>query len=449
MNRLLRGFLFAAVALAFVAVAAGPAAAKKSSPRKGGHIVSAWPHGHGKAPKTVLQRWLARQVGPRKPPASHAKAAFLKTTTDSQSIGATIPSSAQVDTLKLVRSFDIPKGDPSYDRLLNWSWTYDSAATAAAFSAAGYTTQAEQLLDQLKALQHKDGSIETAFNVYSGASSQQLRSGTVAWVGLAAATYDAAKLSTRYGSVARDAGDWLLTQRVTDSASPVKGLIKGGPDVTWVSTQHNLIAYSLFVRLGLDPTSGSKAATYLRAADQISDGIDSQLLVKPTSSTASFKEGFGDDVRPLDTQVFGALYLLGHGQAATAAKVRSYIESAFATGGRSIVKSTIPASFNNTFAAAGPLSGYRPYSAGSGPDALWAEGTAEVRLLKAGLRESTGSLDLANQTWDRITTGSGPLQADRTAADSLNEYHVWPAAAPGAWRILSAWPTTYFVGVNR
>ena len=39
--------------------------------------------------------------------------------------------------LELVRSFDIPSQDPAYDRLLNWSWTYDSAVAAAAFVASG------------------------------------------------------------------------------------------------------------------------------------------------------------------------------------------------------------------------------------------------------------------------------------------------------------------------
>ena len=47
---------------------------------------------------------------------------------------------AGTSTLQLVRSFDIPTSDPSYVRLLNWSWTYDSAISAAAFEVAGRAT---------------------------------------------------------------------------------------------------------------------------------------------------------------------------------------------------------------------------------------------------------------------------------------------------------------------
>jgi hypothetical protein len=48
-------------------------------------------------------------------------------------------------------------GDPSYAGLLNWSWTYDSAVSAAAFAATGDKANSAQLLDQLAALQHTDG----------------------------------------------------------------------------------------------------------------------------------------------------------------------------------------------------------------------------------------------------------------------------------------------------
>ena len=54
---------------------------------------------------------------------------------------------------------------------------------------AGEKAQAEQLLDQLAALQRTDGSIDFAFNVADGSSLQQFRTGSIAWIGLAAATY--------------------------------------------------------------------------------------------------------------------------------------------------------------------------------------------------------------------------------------------------------------------
>src|SRR5581483_9107887 len=100
-------------------------------------------------------------------------------------VATTATVSTGSSTLQLVRSFDIPTDDPSYVRLLNWSWTYDSAMTATAFPVSGYASEAQQLLDQLAALQHTDGSIEIAFNVADGTAEPVFRSGTIASVGLA------------------------------------------------------------------------------------------------------------------------------------------------------------------------------------------------------------------------------------------------------------------------
>jgi hypothetical protein len=39
--------------------------------------------------------------------------------------------------------------------------------------------------------------------------------------------------------------------------------------------------------------------------------------------------------------------------------------------GRSIAKSSVAGAFNQSFAAAGPFSGYRPYADATGPAAAW------------------------------------------------------------------------------
>jgi hypothetical protein len=431
----------------------------KQAERKGGKVRAAWPRGGAGKPVAALERWLARQVGPRKPRACvrlrrcRADRAFAKSDGTAGET-ATIPGSDSKEPLALVRSYDIPSGDPSYDRLLNWSWTYDSAVTAAAFASSGLTPQAERLLDQLKALQHKDGAIESAFNLYTGESSGQLRAGTVAWTGLAAATYGDVRGNSRYASVASDAADWLLAQRDMSASSPTYGLVRGGPDVAWYSTQHNLIAYMLLMRLAGENdyrwSGSSKANAYRTAADAIATGIERQLLVQPSSTTAYFRQGYGDDVRPVDTQALGALFLLSRGNVSAAVKVRAYIDSAFAVSNRSIVKSTVTGTYNGAFAAAGPFSGYRPYADAGSPDVLWAEGTAQVRLLRTALFDSASGLDATTALWDKVSGSAGPLQADRTVTNSpLNEYHVWPTTVAGAWRILSARPAQFFVWADR
>jgi hypothetical protein len=441
--------IFVLAAATAPAAGAAPSLDKraKKSERKGGKVRAAWPSGNAGKPGARLERWLARQVGPRKPRACkrlrrcRTERAFAKTTTGDT---VTIAATGLTDPLALVRSYDIPLGDPSYDRLLNWSWTYDSAVTAAAFAASGLPAQAERLLDQLKALQLTDGSIESAYNVYTGNGSGERRSGTVAWTGLAAATYGTARGSSRYDKVATDAADWLLTQRDLNASSPTYGLVRGGPDVSWYSTQHNLITYILLTKLGAG--SSSKAKVYRDAASTIGTSVERELLVQPNWTTAYFRQGYGDEVRPVDTQALGALFLLARGNLSGTFRVRAYIDSAFALSNRSIVKSTVAGTFNDAFAAAGPFTGYRPYADANGPDVLWAEGTAQVRLLKVALSDSVGTLDASTKAWDKVSGSAGPLQADRTVTGhSFNEYHVWPTAVAGAWRILSAAPATFFV----
>src|SRR5262249_1024762 len=143
---------------------------------------------------------------------------------------------------QLARSYLIPTDDPSYTRLLNWSWTYDSALTAMSFDAVGDAREAQQLLDQLAALQHTDGSIEIAFDVADGTAENQIRCGGIATVGIAASLYDGDTGSDRYLAMEKRAASYLLSLQGTD------GLIRGGPDVSWYSTQHNLLAYA-FLRL--------------------------------------------------------------------------------------------------------------------------------------------------------------------------------------------------------
>ncbi|MBV9804921.1 MAG: hypothetical protein JO130_17100, partial [Solirubrobacterales bacterium] len=207
---------------------------------------------------------------------------------------ATVPTGS--NTLELVRSFYIPTDDPSYTRLLNWSWTYDSAMTAAAFVVSGYASEAEQLLDQLTALQHTDGSIEIAFDVADGTTEPVFRSGTIASMGLAASLYDQVFHTSRYLQMEERAAGYLLSLQGTN------GLVRGGPDVTWYSTQHNLLAYSFLSLLGNELAfDGDRSAStpYYTSSAKIAAAIQSLLLVH-SGSTAYFIEGVGDSVQSLD-----------------------------------------------------------------------------------------------------------------------------------------------------
>jgi hypothetical protein len=413
-------------------------------------------------PRSTLARWLARHVGPtpirpcqrrvnghvvrchrKKPPRGGVllpRASFAVGPTARLAGDTAIASTASVptgsSTLQLVRSFDIPTDDPSYVRLLDWSWTYDSAITAAAFTVSGYASQAQQLLDQLAALQHTDGSIEIAFNVADGTAEPVFRSGTIATVGMAGSLYDETFHSSRYLAMEQRAASYLLSLQGTG------GLLRGGPDVSWYSTQHNLLVYSFLNLLGTELTadgSRSTANTYLSAANKISGGIESKLLVH-NGSTAWFIEGLDDNVQSLDADALGTLYLESHGENTVAQEVLAYATSAFAVSGRSIVRSSNPATYNMDYGAGGPFSGFRPYLGTGAPDVLWTEGSAEMQLAEASLGQSTSVVKGSLGAIAAVTPTDAPLQADQTVTSVAydEEYHVWPAAAAGAWMLLAA-----------
>jgi len=345
--------------------------------------------------------------------------------------------------LLLVRSYEIPADDPSYNSLLNWSWTYDSAVAAAAFASTGDKANSGQLLDQLAALQHTDGSIELAFNTTTGESAATFRSGTVAWVGLAGSTYDLAFGSGRYLVMEQRSADYLL------SLQTASGLIKGGPDVAWVSTQHNLIAYVFLSRLASELQSAgstSAGARYQAAAATISAAIDANLLITDASGT-HFLQGLNDDTQALDAQALGAMYLQGTNRPALAAHVLAYAQSNFAVNSRSVATSKDADTYNMSYSAAGPFSGYAPYAGTSTPDVLWAEGSGEMRLAEAALGQDTTTLDKSITSWAAITSdkGQGPLQADRSFNNGHGiEYHVWPASTTAAWTVLSKSSPAFF-----
>ena len=255
----IRTLLVAALALALLP---SPAAAKKP-PRVGGDVSVAWPGSKNGKPSEALAKYLAEQVGALKPPRKPRGSVTVRaasTTVGGSSGTATIQGGGSAQNpLRLVRSFDIPRSDPAYDRLLNVSFTYDSALAATAFSTLRDKSQAEQLLDQLKALQRTDGSIDYAFDTLTGASDPHFWAGTVAWTGYAAESYRSAFKSNKYGNVSDGVKNWLISQQLPN------GLIKGGPSVSWASSLHNFVAWNFLTAYAAN-NSGSKRNEALAAA---------------------------------------------------------------------------------------------------------------------------------------------------------------------------------------
>jgi hypothetical protein len=409
---------FAIAACLFLAA---PAAAKTPPKRKGGEVRRV----HN-LPKRPLARFLARQIGPVKAAPKARRKALARASAVSPNFVADASGNHK---LYLVRSYDIPSDDPSAARLANLSWTYDSAVAAIAFDSYGATLASQELLDQLKALQRTDGSLDFAYDVSDGDSVQQFRTGTIAWVGYAALQHKLRTGNGKYNSLISGVADWLLERQ-----SATTGLLTGGPDVSWVSTQNNMVAYLFFSTLATDPVGSLKASDLTAAANGIAGGIDSRLTTHLAPGQLGFIQGVNDAQRPLDAQTLGVLYLLARDRAADAAKVRAYIDAAFKVTNRTIAKSSATSTYNMTYAANGPFTGYRPYAIG-GPDVLWEEGTAQALVATDALGQDDAAQNLALGAWATV----GPLQSDRTVTTStVNEYHVWPASAAASWMMLAA-----------
>src|SRR4051794_4855072 len=372
-------------------------------------------------PSGPTARWLAAQIGPLTPPHKARRAsAHAAQTVDGppDQDDAKVSAARGARPLDLVRSFDIPEDDPSYGRLLNLSFTYDSALAAAGFVAADARPQAEEVLDQLKALRNKDGSIAYAFDVYSGAKDSARRSGTIAWLGLAAASYDARYKNGRYKAVADEAVEYLLALRDDH------GLVRGGPDVKWVSTQHNLLTYELLRSRGRP-----EAEDLARAIDANLMGDDGRL---------HFKQGLDDPRIPLDVQALGMVYLEQRGRHEDAERISVNTALRFYVRDATISLSKDPATFNLTYESQGPFTGYRPYGDADGPDLIWMEGTLEsvvaMDYAELPLRKL---FDSSIKSWNAVAgAGVGPLMANKTVTDSFNEYHVWPVSATASWTLL-------------
>lgn len=419
MFRIRRGCIVPLVLGVALVPGADVAHAQKAK-RRGGEVREAWPaNAKRKAPSTPLVRWLARQVGPT------TTATKRKTRKANVAFAA---QSAGGSPLLLIRSFDIPTSDAAYGRLADASYTYDNALATFAFLSVAAKSQAEQVLDQLKALQRTDGSIEYAFNVRTGTSAAQVRAGALAWVGYAALAYKKVYDSTKYDTVIAGVARYLLTLR--NSA----GLIKGGPDVSWVSTQHNLLAAGflrdLAAKLGTRGTLGT-GLSYTEvnnAANSLGNSILANLIVQE-GPLAYFRQGVGDPKIPADVQALGAMYLQDRGDG-RAAQVAAYLQQRFYVAPRSVP-------------GIGILSGFRPYSGTGAPDVIWSEGTIQASLALdrtslLGL-SAVAANTAATQIAATFRSSTGPVGADRdSSSEEWGEYHTWGTSAAGSWLLIRA-----------
>jgi hypothetical protein len=341
----------------------------------------------------------------------------------------------------LVVSYAVPAGDPAA-AVNGRAWTYDSAVTATAAAATGKEPAARRILDALARVQRSDGGFASSYAADGSNPDALLRTGAIAWVGVAAAQYRAAFCTTRYDELIAGVTRWLLERRVSSPASPARGLLVGGPDVNWVSTEHNLEARAFFARIddGSNPparrpcTAPINGLTWaLRnqvsmAVSGLDEGIERELYVPGPAGSAFFGQGLDDRAHPVDAQAMGIQWLIGQGRRTEAAAVAATADATLLVTDRRI----------DGREGAGAFTGYKPYAEAWAPDVLWMEGTLQMRMAKAALGQDVSALDDSADRWSALT-GTGMLlhaSAD-VVGNPAGDYRVWPAAAPAAWLALS------------
>ena len=234
-----------------------------------------------------------------------------------------------------------------------------------------------------------------------------LRSGNQAWVGLAALEWRAATCSARHERLLAGLARWLLAQREELTAS-----VRGGPDVSWVSTEHNLEARALFARrCGRQPTWSRR--------------LDRRDRRSTLFAGDHFRQGLGDDARPLDVQAL-------RDPLAARARPSRRRGGGRARDRRDDVRRRPP----RPLAGGGgqTFSGYRPFADAWGPDVLWMEGTLMMRLAKARLGRDVGALDDSADRWAALTA------PDSAAAGRSRRRRGLPRVAGGARRVAGAQP---------
>jgi hypothetical protein len=144
----------------------------------------------------------------------------------------------QVKRTGLVLSYE---GDPA---LKDWGFIYDQALAAQVFLVMNEPARARAILDFFKQrAEYADGLFYNAYDVKTGSPVEHIvHSGPNIWVAITACQYTYQTKDTSFLGFAENIASKIIGMQQASS----DGSIKGGPDTSWVSTEHNLDAYALF-----------------------------------------------------------------------------------------------------------------------------------------------------------------------------------------------------------
>lgn len=310
----------------------------------------------------------------------------------------------------LVISYAVPENDSAYPYVHNRSWIYDNALAIIAFTLQKNCIAAYQVADALDDLVDEQGHLGFSYNTADNWGDTLYRSGAVAWVGYALMFYQQQCADARFQVAAENLANGLL-----ELSDPTHGSIRGGPDVSWFSTEHNIDAYFFLRDLG----QVSRKHVYADAALKIKQSL---LTEHWNDSHACFQQGIGDTAKALDTASWGAIFLNSIGEDDKANSYLDFLETTFAASHQCSINGVEK-----------QITGYRPYGTRN-PDLVWSEGSLGVALAYQRLGQPVKTQQILAQITQMQGNNQGILYS--CPPDPDNDFHQWESVAGTAWTVM-------------
>ncbi len=186
----------------------------------------------------------------------------------------------------LVMSFE---GAPEVQ---GWAFTYDQSLAAQAYMHFSDLERARRVLDFYDRKAKKvDGLFVNAYYTNDGAPAEYIvHCGPNLWIGMAALQYTAKTKDPRFVKLAEDTARAVIKLQSEDA----QGGLRGGPQVSWYATEHNLDAYAFFNML----VGITGKPEYKQARDKILEWLVLHAYDAPETPV---KRGKGDATIATDT----------------------------------------------------------------------------------------------------------------------------------------------------
>ena len=186
----------------------------------------------------------------------------------------------------LVMSFE---GDSD---IADWAFIYDQSLVAQAFTNFSDFERAKKILDFFaKKVRKTKGLFYNAYYVSDGSPAEAIvHSGPNIWLGMAILQYTKKSQDLSYLGLAEEIASDIINLQNRDS----EGGIRGGPQVEWYATEHNLDAYAFFNMLYKVTTK----KRYLQARDEVLNWLVGHTYDK---TSLPIKRGKGDSTIATDT----------------------------------------------------------------------------------------------------------------------------------------------------